>query len=126
MKNIVLSIPNALLSEALARFLREKAGYCVYQEDNPQKLADMCAIVDADVLLCETRDYAPYTGEDWRDIYRAVKKRQAACRLALVVDEAAFPQAALRAQQARSDGVIDAFFFESVSCEYIAAVIDRL
>ena len=126
LKTIVMCIPNTLLSGGLSKYLQEETGNRIYTEDDTEKLADTCAVVEAEVLLAEARNYAPYRVDDWLKIWQNVKMRQPVCKFALVVDETTFPDTARCVRQARSDGMIDAFFFESVSGEYVTAVIDSL
>ena len=48
------------------------------------------------------------------------------CRVALVVDEVCEPQLADQVRRAKKDGLIDGFFYSSVSSDYLSAMIDAL
>ena len=50
----------------------------------------------------------------------------AGCRVALVVDEVCEPQLADQVRRAKKDGLIDGFFYSSVSSDYLSAMIDAL
>lgn len=125
MKNIVISIPNTLLSDGLSNSLM-RGKHQVYRENRLEQLIDTCVVTNADVLLCEARNYAPYTVGEWVAKRQAIRAEQPRCKLALIVDENSFPDAAKEVQQARSEDLIDAFFFATVSSEYVFAVIDSL
>ena len=47
-------------------------------------------------------------------------------RVALVVDEVCEPQLADQVRRAKKDGLIDGFFYSSVSSDYLSAMIDAL
>lgn len=56
----------------------------------------------------------------------AVRQCLPGCRVALVVDEVCEPQLADQVRRAKKDGLIDGFFYSSVSSDYLSAMIDAL
>lgn len=126
MKNIVVSIPNTLLSGGLCLYLKNEPGFRVLREDRPEQIADTCIAADADVLLAEVRRYSPYAVEDWLTRAKQVKKQLPSCRIAFVVDENSNPEVAEEVKRVKGEGLIDAFFYGTVSGEYVAAVVGSL
>lgn len=126
MKSIVVSIPNNLLSGGLCLYLKDEPGFRVFPEDRLEQLVDTCVAAGADVLLAEVRHYSPYTVEDWLARSRRIKEHLPKCRVAFVVDENSSPKVAEEVKQAKSKGLIDTFFYGTVSGEYVTAVIGSL
>lgn len=126
MKHIVVSIPNTLLSGGLSLYLRREPEFQVFQDDRAEQIAESCIAAKADVLLAEARHYPPFTVSDWLTRCQELRKTLPRCKLALVVDENTSPQVAEEVKQARSRGLIDAFFYGTVSGEYVTAVIGSL
>lgn len=126
MKQIVVSIPNSLLSGGLSLYLRQEPDFHVLQDEGAARIVETCVMAKADVLLAEARHYSPYTVRDWLTRFQELKLALPHCKLALVVDENTSPQVAEEVKQARSYGLIDAFFYGTVSGEYVTAVIGSL
>lgn len=126
MKNIVVSIPNTLLSGGLCLYLKKEPDFRIFREDRLEQLADTCVAVGADVLLAEVRHHSPYTVGDWLKRSEEVKKKLPRCRIAFVVDENSSPEVAEEVKQVKGKGLIDAFFYGTVSGEYLAAVVGSL
>lgn len=55
-----------------------------------------------------------------------VKAQNPDCKIVLVVDENAEKKLADKIRQAKKDGLIDNFIYDSVSSTYLSAVIDAL
>ena len=126
MKNIVVSIPNNLLSGGLCLYLKSESGFRIFQEGRLEQLADTCVAAGADVLLAEVRHYSPYTVGDWLTRSAEIKEHLPQCRIAFVVDENSSPEVAEEVKHAKGKGLIDTFFYGTVSGEYVTAVIDSL
>ena len=60
------------------------------------------------------------------DLCRRLRQGVPGCRVALVVDEVCEPQLADQVRRAKKDGLIDGFFYSSVSSDYLSAMIDAL
>lgn len=126
MKSIVVSIPNTLLSGGLCLYLKKEPGFRVFREDRLEQLADTCVAAGADVLLAEVHHRSPYTVGDWLRRSEEVKEKLPRCKVAFVVDENSSPEVAEEVRIAKGEGLIDAFFYGTVSGEYMTAVIGSL
>lgn len=113
MKNIVVSMQNTLLSEAIAHALTETREFRVEQV-LPGRTGDalsLCAAMPADILLMEvSRLSAKIPG----------------CKFALLCDENSDPELARQVVCARQDRRIDAFLYASVTPAYLVAAMDAL
>lgn len=128
MKNIIISIPNALLASGVHKFLRSNATFRIFSEERPDQVEKLCQHIKPDVLLVEVRALAPYNVDDWNRRLLTIRSQRPQCKVAYIVDENTYPQLAQQVTLAKSDQRIDAFFFSSinVSGEYLVAVIDSL
>lgn len=126
MKTVVVNIPNSLMAGGICKYLRQDPGLRVIRHDHREKISGMCIAAKADVLLAEARNYSPYTVSDWLTEYSMVRADRPQCKLAVVVDENSCPETANEVQQACSRGLIDVFFYGTVSGEYVTAVIASL
>ena len=126
MKNIVVCIPNTLLAGGIVMYLQKNPEFNVYREDSPRGIVDLCFGTHADVLLVEVRERPMHTIEEWNDRIKEIHKKNPHCRTVYVVDENSFPDLAERVMHTRSERLIDAFFYGTVSGEYVTAVIDSL
>ena len=101
MKCVVVDMRNRLFGDAISGSLQHfDAGFRVYQTEGTAA-EDLCADTHADVLVAEVTAYPP-----WR----------------LVCE----PQLADQVRRAKKDGLIDGFFYSSVSSDYLSAMIDAL
>lgn len=91
-----------------------------------EQLKTTCVATNSDVLLAEVRHYAPYTVDDWLHRFKEVKTVLPNCKIALLVDENSHPEAAENVKKAKHQNLIDAFFYGTVSGEYMAAVIQSM
>ena len=126
MKKIIVSIPNALLAGGVVMYLKKNPDFKVYREDNPSGIEDLCIASKADVLLAEVRERPPHTLDEWNIRVKAIKKRLPDCKVVYVVDENSSPELADQVALARSNRLIDAFVYGTVSGEYVTALIGSL
>jgi len=125
-ENIVVSIPNALLAGGVVMYLKKNPDFKVYREDNPLGFEDLCIASKTDVLLAEVRERPPQTLDEWNIRVKEVKKKLPDCKAVYIVDENSSPDLADRVAQARSNRLIDAFVYGTVSGEYMTALIGSL
>ena len=112
MKNIVISMQNTLLSEAIARAFSDTGEFRVEQV-LPGKTNDtlsLCCAMQAEILLMEVSRWEGYTLE----------------RFARLCDENSDEELARRVKIARQDHKIDAFFYTSVTPGYLTAAVEAL
>ena len=126
MKKIIVSIPNALLAGGVVMYLKKNPDFKVYREDNPSEIEDLCIASKADVLLAEVRERPPHTLDEWNIRVKAIEKSLPDCKVVYVVDENSSPDLADQVALARSNRLIDAFVYGTVSGEYVTALIGSL
>ena len=126
MKKIIVSIPNALLAGGVVMYLKKNPDFKVYREDNSSGIEDLCVASKADVLLAEIRERPPHTLDEWNIRVKEIKKKLPDCKAVYVVDENSSPELAEQVALARSNRLIDAFVYGTVSGEYVTALIGSL
>jgi len=126
LKKIVVSIPNALLAGGVVMYLKKNPDFKVYREDNPSGIENLCIASKADVLLAEVRERPPHTLDEWNIRVKEIKKKLPDCKAVYVVDENSSPKLADQVALARSNRLIDAFVYGTVSGEYVTALIGSL
>ena len=124
MRRIVVDMQNALFTDAIAAALRNfDSDFEVFESELPQKTAELCGDVRADVLIAEVTSCTPWTFEDRMKTRSELKKICRRCKIVLTVYE---KNVADRVRRAKKDGLIDGFLYGSVSSAYLAAFIDTL
>ena len=124
MKNIVVSMQNTLLSEAIAHALTETREFRV-EQILPGRTGDalsLCAAMPADILLMEVSRLSAYTLESRLSLSAKIP----GCKFALLCDENSDPELARQVVCARQDRRIDAFLYASVTPAYLVAAMDAL
>ena len=128
MREIVVSVQNTLLSEAVARSLAETGEFRVEQV-LPGKTGDtfsMCRAAQADILLMEVSRLPAYTLENRLRLIDRVRRAVPRCQFVLLCDENSDPELAHRVMIVRQDRLIDAFLYASVPPAYLTAALDAL
>ena len=128
MREIVVSVQNTLLSEAVARSLAETGEFRVKQV-LPGKTGDtfsLCRAVQANILLMEVSRLPAYTLESRLKLIECVRRAMPNCKFVLLCDENSDPELARRVKIARQDHKIDAFFYTSVTPGYLTAAVEAL
>jgi hypothetical protein len=126
LKKIIVSIPNALLAGGVVMYLKKNPDFKVYREDNPSGIESLCVASKADVLLAEVLDRHPHTLDEWNIRLNKIKKKLPDCKVVYVVDENSSPKLADQVALARSNRLIDAFIYGTVSGEYVTALVGSL
>ena len=128
MKNIVVSMQNTLLSEAIAHALTETREFRV-EQILPGRTGDalsLCAAMPADILLMEVSRLSAYTLESRLSLIDRLSAKVPGCKFALLCDENSDPELAHRVMIVRQDRLIDAFLYASVTPAYLTAALDAL
>lgn len=128
MKKIGISIQNGLLAEGIMQMLNENGGFQSFRIVNPKKdgVVSNCRIQQADILLAEV-SYASDATIDGRLMEaRALRKERPECKIAFLCDENSSPEIAKEVMNAKKDGIIDAFFYSSVTTKYLAAALEAI
>ena len=128
MKNVVVSMQNTLLAEAIAGALQKTGEFRVEQvlPGRPGDAPSLCMSAKADVLLMEVSRLNGYTLDSRMRLIEAVRRVISSCKFALLCDENSDPELARRVVRARQDRLIDAFFYASVTSAYLTAALDAL
>lgn len=128
MRNIVVSVRNGLLSEAIIRALNNCGEFQTYpvSPETRTSIPEQCKAICADILLMEV-SYTPGTTVETRmdDISR-LRTVDPGCRIALLCDDRSAPEIAYRITQLKKDRMIDGFFYTSVSESYLLSALASL
>lgn len=128
MKNIVVSIGNGLLSEAIINMLKNSGEFKPFRVMVQKKgsIANDCEALSADILLMDVSYASGTTIETRVDEAKQVRKKTPSCKLVMLCDENSTPDIAHEVSYAKKDGLIDAFFFSSVTEKYLTAALVSL
>lgn len=127
MRRIVVDMQNFLFADAIAQTLiSTDSDFDVRRSESPDKTAELCSLCQPYALLMEVTGYTPWRLEERLRIRDEVKQKSPHCKIVLIVDEKAEKILAQRVLQAKKDGLIDNFIYDSVSSTYLSAVIDTL
>ncbi len=128
MRDIIISIRNDFVAEAVIRCLAESGDF------NPFKLLFMredevvheCETMQPDMLLSEVA-FGKHTDLKTRIAEaKAVRERAPNCKIVFLCDENSAPDLAREVMQAKKDGQIDNFFYSSVGSRYLVAALSAL
>ena len=128
MKNIVISMQNTLLSEAIARAFSDTGEFRI-EQILPGKTNDtlsLCCAMQAEILLMEVSRLPAYTLESRLKLIECVRRAMPHCKFVLLCDENSDPELAHRVMIVRQDRLIDAFLYASVTPAYLTAALDAL
>ena len=127
MKRAILVIRNTLILEAVMNSLKE-SGFLVEKassQETDKILAIMNALL-ADFLIMDVTRCGDGTFDQRMETVLAAKKQNPSVKIALLCDNVSNEESAYRIKQAKEEGKIDAFFYESVPSNYLVDVIDSL
>ena len=129
MKKTVVSIGNGLLAEAITTMLTDSGEFQPYRVPVGSKKDDVvahCKMLSADMLIAEV-SYASCMSIGTR-MSEAKRLRfiYPECQIVLLCDENSSPEIARQVMLAKKDGVIDAFFYSSVTVKYLLAALEAL
>ena len=128
MRDIVLSIRNNLVCEALTRSLEESGEFRPYKLlfSRENEVLRECKALSPDILLLEVA-FGRRTDLKTR-LAEASEVRQNSpnCKIIFLCDENSSPELANQVVQAKRDGQIDEFFYESVGSRYLVAALSAI
>ena len=120
MRRVVVDMQNALFADAIATALQKfDSDFEVCQSESPAKTTDLCVFTDANILIMEVTAYTPWRLEERMNIRNEVKAQNPGCKIVPVVDENTEKQAAKDIRDAKKNGIIDQFFYGSMTAEYL-------
>ena len=128
MKKIGISIQNGLLAEGIIRMLHENGEFQPFRITSPTKngVVSNCLLQGADILLAEVSYANGATIEGRLSEAKALRAEKSECKIALLCDENSSPEIAKAVMTAKKDGIIDAFFYSSVTAKYLVAALDAI
>ena len=127
MKKIVLDIQSNIHAHTMERMLMQELDDCqVVISESPDSTAEWCKTHRPDVLLMEVKMFSPWMFSERMAIRDKVKRSTENCRVVLFVDDESNKNLTEEVRQAKREGLIDAFLFDSVSENYFASVIDSV
>jgi DNA-binding NarL/FixJ family response regulator len=129
MRKIIVSILNGLLAEAITTALSDSGEFqpCRIQVSNKKsEAAERCKMFDADLILMEVAYTGGTTVETRLREAREIRAAVPTCKIVLLCDENTSPDIASRVILAKKDGLIDGFFYSSVTIKYLLAALVSL
>lgn len=129
MKKIVVSIGNGLLAEAITQMLTDSGEFQPFRLPVGTKkndIVDQCEMLSAETLIAEV-SYASGTtiGARIAEV-KELRKKLPNCKIVLLCDENSAPDIAREVMNAKKDGLIDTFFYSSVTTKYLLAALYSL
>ena len=129
MNKIVVSIGNGLLAEAITQMLIDSGEFQPFRLPVGTKKNDIvgqCEMLSAETLIAEV-SYANGTTIDTRIAeVKELRKKLPNCKIVLLCDENSAPDIAREVMIVKKDGLIDAFFYSSVTTKYLLAALSSL
>ena len=128
MKKIIVNIKNGLLGEAVIRTIKEYGEFVVYQiaPDPTDCITNQFDLMDADIYLMEI-SYIPGTTLNQRlNEIQNLRSSNPECKIVILCDDTATPEIARKVTQLKKDHVIDAFFYTSVTANYLISTLVSL
>ena len=126
MVKILVSIHNGLLAEAMTIMLRESGEFepvPVSVGSRNGGIAKDCETLGAEMVLMEV-SYSNGTAVEARlKEVRKIRSQCPGCKIVLLCDENSAPDIAQDVMLAKKDGLIDAFFYSSVTAKYLLAAL---
>ena len=128
MKKIVVDMQNFLFADSIATaFKNSDYDIAVVRAESPRDTIELCRVFKPFVLLMEVTAYTPWLlceRMKLRDplfpqIRDEVKAVCPDCKIALIVDSNTEKQAAKDIRDAKKNGIIDQFFYGSMTAEYL-------
>ena len=120
MKKIVVDMQNFLFADSIATaFKNSDYDIAVVRAESPRDTIELCRVYKPFVLLMEVTAYTPWLLCERLRLRDAVKAVCPECKIALIVDSNTEKQAAKDIRDAKKNGIIDQFFYGSMTAEYL-------
>ena len=120
MKKIVVDMQNFLFADSIAvAFKNSNYDIDVVRAETPQDTVELCRVYKPFVLLMEVTAYTPWLLCERMKLRDEVKTVCPECKVALIVDSNTEKQAAKDIRDAKKNGIIDQFFYGSMTAEYL-------
>lgn len=119
MKKIVVDMQNFLFADSIATaFKNSDYDIAVVRAESPRDTIELCRVFKPFVLLMEVTAYTPWLLCERMKLRDEAKTVCPDCKIALIVDSNTEKQAAKDIREAKKNGIIDQFFYGSMTAEY--------
>lgn len=120
MRKIVIDMQNYLFADAVASaFKNSEYDIDVIRAESPQDTVELCQVYEPFVLVMEVTGYTPWRLSERLKLRDRVRELCPDCKIALMVDSNTERQAAKDIRDAKKNGLIDQFFYGSMTAEYL-------
>ena len=120
MKKIVVDMQNFLFADSIAAaFKNSNYDIDVIRAETPQDTVELCRVYKPFVLVMEVTAYTPWLLSERLKLRDEVKATCPDCKIALIVDSNTEKQAAKDIRDAKKTGLIDQFFYGSMTAAYL-------
>ena len=120
MQKIVVDIQNFLFADSIAAAFRNSDyDIDVVRAETPNDTVELCQMYKPFVFVMEVTGYTPWLLCDRLRLRDEVKSVCPDCKIALLVDSNTEKQAAKDIRDAKKNGIIDQFFYGSMTSEYL-------
>ena len=120
MQKIVVDMQNYLFADSVAAaFKNSDYDIDVVRAESPMNTVELCRLYKPFVLSMEVTGYTPWLLCERMKLRDKVKTVCPECKIALIVDSNSEKQAARDIRDAKKNGLIDQFFYGSLTAEYL-------
>ena len=120
MQKIVVDMQNYLFADSVAAaFKNSDYDIDVVRAESPMNTVELCRLYKPFVLIMEVTGYTPWLLCERLKLRDKVKTVCPECKIALLVDSNSEKQAARDIRDAKKNGLIDQFFYGSMTAEYL-------
>ena len=120
MQKIVVDMQNYLFADSVAAAFKN-SDYDIdgVRAESPMNTVELCRLYKPFVLIMEVTGYTPWLLCERLKLRDKVKTVCPECKIALIVDSNSEKQAARDIRDAKKNGLIDQFFYGSMTAEYL-------
>ena len=120
MRKIVIDMQNYLFADAVAAaFKSSDYDIEVIRAESPRDTVELCQVYKPFALVMEVTGYTPWRLSERLKLRDRVRELCPDCKIALMVDSNTERQAAKDIRDAKKNGLIDQFFYGSMTAEYL-------
>ncbi|MDO4766521.1 MAG: hypothetical protein Q4A29_10695 [Eubacteriales bacterium] len=128
MKVIAISMRNNLFAGGTEIALKRSGNFRPIQV-SPTPSTNLfleCIAVKPDIIFIEVRQGIENEWEETLEIIEKLKKELPQIKVAIICDEKAYPKLAGNVKRARQQRKIDAFYFTSITIDYLVEALDAI
>ena len=120
MRKIVIDMQNYLFADAVATaFKNSDYDIEVIRAESPRDTVELCQVYEPFALVMEVTGYTPWKLSERLKLRDRVRELCPDCKIALMVDSNTERQTAKDIRDAKKNGLIDQFFYGSMTAEYL-------